>query len=42
MANSPITPRQLMRPWRGCEQKYITHPHFGPDPVKVYAIKVNE
>lgn len=34
--------RHLKRPWRGCEMKFITHPHFGPEPVKVYAIKVNE
>lgn len=25
----------------GYEVKVITHPHFGPDPVKVFAIKVN-
>lgn len=28
------------RPWRGCTIKTITHPHFGPDPVRVYAIKL--
>lgn len=33
--------RWLRRPWRGYEVKTITHPHFGPDPVEVYAIKVN-
>lgn len=33
--------RHLTRPWRGCEIKYITHPHFGAEPVLVYAIKVN-
>lgn len=33
---------KLKRPWRGYEVKKITHPHFGPDPVEVYAIKVNE
>lgn len=27
-------------PWRGYEVKTITHPHFGPDPVKVFAIKL--
>lgn len=25
----------------GYEVKVITHPHFGPEPVKVFAIKVN-
>lgn len=25
----------------GYEIKVMTHPHFGPDPVKVFAIKVN-
>lgn len=34
--------RHLTRPWRGCEMKMIQHPHFGPERVKVYAIKVNE
>lgn len=33
--------RHLTRPWRGCEMKFIQHPHFGPERVKVYAIKVN-
>ncbi len=28
-------------PYTGCEVKVITHPHFGPEPVKVFAIKVN-
>lgn len=28
-------------PYAGYEIKVITHPHFGPDPVKVFAIKVN-
>lgn len=27
-------------PYDGYEIKIITHPHFGPDPVKVFAIKV--
>ena len=31
----------LTRPWRGCAIRIITHPHFGPKPVAVYAIKVN-
>lgn len=32
--------RRLVRPWRGYTIKTIAHPHFGPDPVQVYAIKV--
>ncbi|EAN0774344.1 ASCH domain-containing protein [Salmonella enterica] len=28
-------------PYDGYEIKVITHPHFGPCPVKVFAIKVN-
>ncbi|AZW14252.1 RNA-binding protein [Bordetella bronchiseptica] len=32
--------RRLVLPWRGYAIKSITHPHFGPDPVMVYAIKV--
>jgi len=33
--------RRLERPFEGYTIKTITHPHFGPDPVTVYAIKVN-
>lgn len=32
----------LFRPWRGVSQRIITHPHFGPDPVSVFAIPVHE
>lgn len=32
--------RRLELPWRGYTIKTITHPHFGPEPVEVYAIKV--
>lgn len=32
--------RRLVRPWRGYTIKTITHPHFGPEPVTVYAINV--
>lgn len=32
--------RRIIRPWRGFTIKTITHPHFGPDPVQVYAIDV--
>lgn len=28
-------------PYQGYEVKVITHPHFGPEPVKVFAIKVD-
>lgn len=30
----------IERPWRGFVRKTITHPHFGPDPVEVFAINV--
>ncbi|HHX8240215.1 TPA: ASCH domain-containing protein [Enterobacter asburiae] len=33
--------RRLVMPYNGYEIKTITHKHFGPDPVKVYAIKIN-
>lgn len=32
----------IERLWRGWTIKEITHPHFGPDPVKVFAVIVNE
>lgn len=32
--------RRLVRAWRGFVVKTITHPHFGPSPVQVYAINV--
>lgn len=32
--------RRLELPWRGWSRKTITHPHFGPDPVAVFAIDV--
>lgn len=34
------TSRRLIFPWNGFETKTITHPHFGTEPVKVYAIKL--
>lgn len=34
--------RRLYRPWRGYRVTVITHPHFGPDPVCVFAIHVQE
>ena len=33
--------RRLVRPWAGFTIKTITHPHFSPDPVEVFAIRVN-
>lgn len=32
--------RRLVLPWRGYVVKTIIHPHFGPDPVEVFAIDV--
>ncbi|SAI62961.1 Uncharacterised protein [Bordetella trematum] len=32
--------RRLVLPWRGYTIKTITHPHFGPNPVQVFAINV--
>ena len=31
---------RLTRRWRGYSYKTITHPHFGPEPVQVFAIDV--
>jgi hypothetical protein len=36
------TSRILTREWKGYAIKTITHPHFGPDPVEVFAIRVND
>lgn len=33
--------RTLNLPWRGFIKKTITHPHFGPEPVLVFAIDVS-
>lgn len=35
------TSKILTRPWLGYTVRTITHPHFGPNPVEVFAIKVN-
>ena len=32
--------RRIVLPWRGYTIKTITHPHFGPNPVEVFAINV--
>lgn len=36
------TTRRLQFPWLGFQLKTITHPHFGADPVSVFAIKLYE
>lgn len=33
--------RRLRRPWRGFRKTLLQHELFGPDPVEVYAIRVN-
>lgn len=32
--------REIVQPWRGFHEQIITHPHFGPRPVQVFAIRV--
>lgn len=34
--------RRLVRRWNGYQIKTITHEHFGPDPVEVFAIDVSK
>lgn len=34
--------KRLTLRWRGFRRKTIIHPHFGPNPVEVYAIDVSE
>lgn len=34
--------RRLVLPWRGYRATTITHPHFGPDEVAVFAIDVRQ
>lgn len=34
------TERRLVFPYVGWERKTITHPHFGPEPVTVFAIQL--
>ncbi len=34
--------RRMRKPWRGYEVQTITHPHFGPDAVQVFAIRVGK
>jgi hypothetical protein len=33
--------RIIVRPWLGYEKQTIEHPHFGNNPVEVFAIRVN-
>lgn len=33
---------RLTRKWNGFQVQRLTHPHFGPDPVHVFAIDVSE
>ena len=32
--------RRILKPWLGYTEKTITHPHFGKEPVQVFAIDV--
>lgn len=32
--------RRIVFPWRGYEVQTITHEHFGAEPVRVFAIKL--
>jgi len=41
-AYKPGDENRLTFPWRGWTLKTITHPHFGPDPVTVFAIKLEK
>lgn len=34
------TERTMVLPWGGFEMQTITHPHFGDEPVEVFAIRV--
>jgi hypothetical protein len=34
--------RRITRKWNGYIIKTLQHPHFGPDPVTVFAINVTE
>lgn len=36
------TDRRLTFKWNGSKIETITHPHFGQEPVKVFAIDVSE
>lgn len=34
--------RRIERQWKGYRRTTITHPHFGADPVEVFAIDVSQ
>lgn len=34
--------RRLAVRWNGYRETTLTHPHFGPDPVEVFAIDVSQ
>ena len=34
--------RRMTLPWRGCRLTTIQHEHFGPEPVEVFAICVEQ
>jgi hypothetical protein len=40
-AYKPGPQNQIELPWSGWQMRYITHPHFGPKPVAVFAIKLD-
>jgi len=33
--------KNIVRKWKGCKVKTITHEEFGPEPVEVFAIDVS-
>ena len=39
-AYRPGSKHRVEFPWRGFDQRTIVHPHFGPGPVVVYAIRL--
>jgi hypothetical protein len=34
--------RRIIKPWRGYIERTILHPHFGTEPVRVFAINVGQ
>jgi len=42
MSEANSMERRVGRTWRGLRETTITHPHFGPEPVEVYAINVQQ
>lgn len=37
-AYRPGAENRIEMPWKGCHRQSVTHPHFGPNPVDVWAI----